>query len=180
MASHYTLTVPLPAPCNYTISKKTFILSVSKCLTSACVRGWENRRGYFTIKFLTTPTSLSSSGIVFMIWRRLLELKAFPVPLLPQNRFECSYMTGVTSYCTREGFPFFCEVDSRSINEALKGRIMHLLETQKHSSCESFEICIYEWDFAEVFCSSVTSPRYGWYVWFIHVLITRICGYTFL
>lgn len=84
-ASHYTPTSLLPAPCNYTIGRQLLFLgSVNVWLLLTCMRLSE-QAGVFHYKIFN-----NLSFIVrfrgFMICRRLLELKAFPVPASSKKR----------------------------------------------------------------------------------------------
>lgn len=109
-ASHYTLTSPLPAPCNYTIGRKhLFLGSVNVWLLLVCMRLRE-QAGVFHYKIFNNSSFIVQFGD-FMIWRRLLQLKAFPVPASSKKRFRAHIVlniTGVASkdigYCTMGGF----------------------------------------------------------------------------
>lgn len=84
-ASHYTLTSPLPAPCNYTIGRKhLFLGSVNVWLLLASTRLRE-QSGVFHYKIFNSSNFIVQFGD-FMIRRRLLELRAFPVSAIIQEK----------------------------------------------------------------------------------------------
>ncbi len=92
-ASHYTLTSPLPAPCNYTIGRKhLFLGSVNVWLLLVCTRLRE-QAGVFHYKIFNNSSFIVQFGD-FMICRRFTRVESVSSSSIFQEK-TCSTQCSV-------------------------------------------------------------------------------------